>query len=83
MVVSIVSVTFVLAGAGLNVKFSKPPPLAAMMVLLTAPASIYTSSLGAGRLTVPVVLPGLIVMVCPPLKVTVTAVLAALLSVAV
>ena len=75
--------TFVLAGAGLNVRFSKPPPLAAVMVLLTVPASTYTSSLEAGRLTVPVVLPGLIIMVWPPLKVTVTAVLAGLLSVAV
>ena len=83
VVVAMVSVTAVVAAAGLIVRFSKLPPVADTMVRDTLPASTYTSSLGAGTLSVPLVAPAAMVIVVPPVIVTVTALCAALLSVAV
>ncbi|MNH13706.1 hypothetical protein D3C79_732870 [compost metagenome] len=83
VVVSMVSVTWVTAGCLLIARSSKLPPVAPVMVALTLPASMYTSSAGAGTLAVPVVLPASMVMVAPLLRVTVTVVCALLLKVAV
>ena len=70
VVVSIVSVMLVVAAAGLMTRFSKLPPVAPVMVLLTLPASRYTSSVGAARLMLPVLLPAAMVMTCPPVSYT-------------
>ena len=78
-----VSVTLVVAAAGLTARFSKLPPAALEIVADTLPASTYTSSPGAATLTVPVVAPAAIVIVAPLLRLTVTAVCAALVNVAV
>ena len=83
MVVAMVSVTAVVAAAGLIVRFSKLPPVAETIERDTLPASTYTSSLGAATVAVPVVAPAAMVIVVPPVIVTVTALCAAALSVAV
>ncbi len=83
VVVSIVSVTVVVAAAGLTASDSKLPPVALVIVRDTVPASTYTSSVGAAIDTVPLVAPAAMAIVCPLDSVTVTAVCAALLSVAV
>ena len=72
VVVSMVSVTAVVAAAGLTASASKLPPVAAVIVADTLPASTYTSSLGAATLTVPELAPAAIVIVAPLLSVTVT-----------
>jgi hypothetical protein len=83
VVVSIVSVTAVVAAAGLTASDSKLPPAAAAIVRETLPASMYGSSLGAGIDAVPLVAPVAIVIVSPVDSVTVTGACAALSSVAV
>ena len=80
VVVLIVSVTLVVAAAGLTANASKLPPEAPLIVADTLPASTYTSSPGAAMLTVPELAPAAIVMVAPLLRLTVTAVCAALVS---
>ena len=72
VVVSTVSVMAVVAGAGLTARFSKLPPLAALIVADTLPASTIASSVGAGTLVVPVLAPAAMVIVAPLLSVTVT-----------
>ena len=83
VVVSIVSVTVVVAAAGFTTRFSKPPPVALAMVSETGPASTTASSPGAG--SVSVALDALVGMVIVWLfdSVTVTAEAAGLVSVAV
>ena len=76
VVVSIVSLTVVTAGAGLTARLSKPPPVAVVMRLVTEPASTYTSSPGAARLMLPLLAPAVMVMASPLSSVTVTAVCA-------
>ncbi|MNH45195.1 hypothetical protein D3C79_1075770 [compost metagenome] len=49
VVVSMVSVTLVTAGAVLTSSFSKSPPSVSITVTLRSSASMYTSSLGASR----------------------------------
>ncbi|MNL09889.1 hypothetical protein D3C87_1306690 [compost metagenome] len=83
VVVSMVSVTSVTAGTLLGTRFSKLPPVAVEIVASTLPASLYTSSAGAGTVTVPVVLPASIVITAPLDRVTVTGEPAALVKVAV
>ncbi|MNJ49387.1 hypothetical protein D3C76_1347660 [compost metagenome] len=83
VVVLVVSATWVTAGLSLISSFSKLPPLAPVMVALTSPASMYTSSLGASMVMLPEVLSAAMMMVLPLLKVTVTGVPAGLLRVAV
>ena len=83
VVVSRVSLTVVVAAAGLTTSASKLPPTALLMVADTLPASAYTSSPGAGTLTLPLLAPALIVMVAPLLRLTVTVVPAGLVSAAV
>ena len=83
VVVSRVSVTVVVAAAGLMASASKLPPVAAVIVADTLPASTYTSSLGAATLTVPLVAPAAMVIVAPLDSVTLTGVAAAFVSVAV
>ena len=80
MVVSIVSVTLVPAGAALTTRFSKLPPVALAIWRTTLPASTCTSSLGAATLTLPELAPAAMVMTVPLSSVTVTAVCAALVS---
>src|SRR5215831_9803277 len=80
VVVSIVSVIAVVAAAGLIARLSKLPPLAAVMVADTLPASTYTSSLGAATLTLPLLAPAAMLIVAPLLSVTATAVCATLVS---
>ena len=75
-----VSVTLVVAAAGLIDRFSKLPPLALLIVAETLPASTYASSPGAATLTVPELAPAAMVMVAPLLSVTVTGDCAALVS---
>ena len=76
VLVSVVSLTAVTAGAGLMARFSKLPPLALVMVTEVLPASTYTSSAGAGTVTVPVLAPAAMVMVALFDSVTVTSVCA-------
>ncbi|MNE70033.1 hypothetical protein D3C77_361370 [compost metagenome] len=83
VVVLMVSLTWVTAGLSLMSSFSKLPPVAPVMVSLMSPASMYTSSLGASIVMLPLVLSAPMMMVLPLLKVTVTAVPAGLLRVAV
>ena len=73
VVVSMVSVIAVVAAAGSTSNDSKLPPDAALMVADTLPASTYTSSPGAGTLTVPELAPAAMVMVAPLESVTLTA----------
>ena len=80
VVVSIVSVTLVIAAAGLMARFSKLPPDALLIVADTLPASTTASSAGAATLTLPLLAPAAMVIVAPLLSVTVTAVAAALVS---
>ena len=83
VVMSVVSVIEVVAAAGFTTRLSKLPPVAELMVAETEPASMYTSSVGAATLTVPVVAPFAIVIVAPFDSVTVTAPCAALVRLAV
>ena len=62
VVESSVSVTAVVAAAGLTARLSKLPPLAPVMVAETVPASTITSSAGASTATVPVESPAAMVM---------------------
>ena len=80
VVVAMVSVIAVVAAAGLIARLSKLPPVALLIVADTLPASTYTSSPGAGTLTVPELAPAAMLIVAPLLSVTVTAVCAALFS---
>src|SRR4051812_6299738 len=80
VVVSIVSLTDVVAAAGLIARFSKLPPVAVLIVVDTLPASTYGSSPGAATLTLPELAPAAMVIVAPLLNPTVTAVCAALVS---
>ena len=59
------------------------PPETEAMAFEMLVASTYTSSPWAARIAVPVVAPLAIVIVCPPVKVTVTALAAAFDRVAV
>ena len=72
MVVSSVSLTVVAAGVASNARFSKLPPVAPVMRLLTEPASTTASSAGAGTVTEPLDAPLRMVMVAPLCSVTVT-----------
>ena len=83
VVVSVVSLIAVVAGAGLIARLSKLPPLADAIVALTLPASRYTSSAGAAIMAVPLLAPAAIVMTAPLLSVTVSGVCAALVRLAV
>ena len=83
VVVSTVSVTAVTAAAGLATRLSKLPPLVAVIVAETLPASAYTSSVGAGTDTLFDEVPATMTICAPFDSVTVTSVPAALLSVAV
>ena len=83
VVTSIVSLTVVVAAAGLTTRLSKLPPVAAVIVREMLPASRYGSSAGAAIDTEPVVAPAAIVIVSPVDSVTVTGVSASLVSVAV
>ena len=74
VVVSMVSDTVVVAVAGSIASDSKLPPDAAEIVADTLPASTYMSSPGAATFTVPALAPAAMVMVAPLLSVTVTAV---------
>ena len=69
---SSVSAIAVTAGAGLMFNVSKPPPVALASVTDTVPASTYTSSAGAGTVTVPVVAPVAMVITAPLDSVTFT-----------
>src|SRR5688572_19971740 len=80
VVVSIVSVMVVVATAGLTVNASKLPPAALLIVADTLPASTITSSLGAGTLTVPLLVPAAMLIVAPLESVTLTADCATLVS---
>src|ERR1041385_4663834 len=80
VVVSIVSLTAVVAAAGLTTSDSKLPPTADVIAVDTLPASTIVSSLGAATLTVPLLAPAAIVIVAPLPSVTVTAVCAALVN---
>ena len=80
VVVSMVSVMPVLAGVALTARFSKLPPVADAIERCTLPASRTTSSVGAGRLVLPLLAPAAIVMTAPLSSVTLTAVNAALVS---
>ena len=62
---------------------SKLPPVALLMVALTVPASTYTSSPGAATLTLPVVAPLAMLITLPLESVTLTALCAALVRLAV
>ena len=70
VVVSIVSVTLVVAAAGLMASASKLPPEALLIVADTLPASTYTSSPCAATLTVPELAPAAMVIVAPLANVT-------------
>ena len=59
------------------------PPLIAVMLRVVVPASMYESSVGAATVRVPVVAPLAIVIVAPPVNVTVTAWVAAFVRLAV
>ena len=83
VVVLMVSVTLVVAGVGLMVKASKPPPLDDTMVAVTVPASIYTSSAGAATVTLPALAPTGIVITAPLDNVKVAALVAGPLRLAV
>ena len=77
------SVTLVLAAAGSICSDSKLPPVAVAIVALTVEASRYGSSPGAATVTEPVVAPAAIAIVAPLDSVTLTAVCAAFVNVAV
>ena len=81
--VSSVSVIAVVAAAGLIASASKLPPVAAVIVADTVPASTYTSSLGAGTFAVPLVAPAAMLIVAPLDRVTLTGEAAAFVNVAV
>ncbi|MNE63635.1 hypothetical protein D3C77_436400 [compost metagenome] len=81
--VSMVSVTSVTAADGSTSSFSKSPPVVPSMVTSTVSRSMYTSSSGASTVTVPVVAPAAMLITAPLLRVTVIAVPAGLVSVAV
>ena len=72
VVVSIVSLMLVTASAVFGTRLSKPPPVAVVMRSVTEPASRYTSSLGAGTLMLPLLVPATMVIVRPLSSVTVT-----------
>src|SRR5262245_35839228 len=76
VVVSIVSVTVVVAAAGSIASASKLPPDALAIVADTVPESLYTSSPGAGTLTAPLLALAAITMTAPLLSVSLTAVCA-------
>jgi hypothetical protein len=80
VVVLSVSVTLVVAAAGLTASCSKLPPEALLIVVETVPASTYTVSPCAGTLTVPELAPAPIVIVAPLARLTVTGVCAVLVS---
>src|SRR5258706_10121019 len=80
VVVSIVSVTEVVAADGLTTSDSKLPPDALLIVADTLPASTMASSPGAATFAVPELAPAAMVMVAPLDKLTVTADCAALVS---
>ena len=77
------SLIVVTAGVVLGTRFSKLPPVVPVMVVLTVEPLTYTSLAGVSTTTVPVVLPASITMTEPLLKVTVIAVPAGLVRVAV
>ncbi|MNT83559.1 hypothetical protein D3C72_2234530 [compost metagenome] len=83
MVLSIESVMVVTAGVVPGTRFSKLPPVAPVMVVLTVLPFTYTSLAAVSTTTVPVVWPASMLMTEPLLKVTVTGVPAGLLNVAV
>ena len=83
VVASIVSVTDVTAAAGFTTRDSKLPPVAEAIVAETEPASMYTSSVGAGTLTVPLEAPAAMLITAPLDSVTETAVPAGLFRLAV
>src|SRR5512143_3036220 len=83
VVVSGVSVTAVTAGVGSTASASKLPPLAVPIVTDTVPASTYGSSAGAAAITLPVVAPAAMAITAPLDSVTVTAVSAGWVNVAV
>jgi len=84
VVTSVSSSTEVEAAVVLKARLSKvAPPLTAVMLRVVVPASTYGSSLGAFTATVPEVAPEAIVIVSPVDRVTVTADVAVLVSVAV
>jgi len=83
VVVWMVSVTAVTAALSLTVSCSKLPPVVPVMVAETLAALMYTSLAGAATVTVPVVLPASIWITAPLLRVTVMAVSALLVKVAV
>ena len=60
-----VSVTDVVAAAGLIASVSKLPPDAVLMLAETLPASAYTSSPGAATLTLPELDPAAMTIVAP------------------
>ncbi len=79
----IVSVTAVVALTVPLAKASKLPPLVPVMLCVTLPASMYTSSVGADTVALPLLDPAAIVITEPPLSVTSKAVPAGLLTLAV
>jgi hypothetical protein len=80
VVVLMVSLTAVVAAAGLTARFSKLPPLALLIVVDTVPASTIASSLGAATLALPLLAPAAMLIVAPLDSVTVTGVCAAAVS---
>ena len=81
VVTSMSSGTVVEAAVVLNARLSKVvPPATEAMLCDTVLASMYASSVGAATVAVPVVWPEAIVIVAPPLRVTVTAFVAAFVS---
>ena len=76
--------TVVEAAVVLNARLSNVvPPDTAVMLRVVVAASMYASSVGAATVAVPVVWPLAIVMVAPPVSVTVTALVAAFVRLAV
>ncbi len=82
-VLSTESVMVVTAGVVFGTRFSKLPPVAPVIVVLTVLPLLYTSLAAVGTLTVPTVSPAAMVMVEPFDRVTVTGVCAGLVNVAV
>ena len=83
VVASVVSVMLVVAAVGFTTRDSKLPPVAVAIVAETEPASMYTSSLGAATLTVPLEAPAAMLITAPLDSVTDTAVPAGLVRLAV
>ena len=77
------SVTAVTAGVALTFSFSKSPPVVPVMVALTLPPSTYTVLRGASTVTLPSVAFLAMEMVEPLLRLTVIALPAGLVSLAV